>query len=127
MVGSDEARAHDPRVPALSTDSAAPQSASLSAFVVRVHGARLRSCLVWAFVKRGLPLLCFAFAVSIVFPMIAFGCLVCASGIAAVELLFVFVRERRGDAGPGFEAACSSLLDEVHRLTGGLVLPTALR
>ena len=95
MVGSDAVRAHDPRVPALSTDSAAPQSASLTAFVVRVHGARLRSCLAWAFVKRGLPLLCFAFAVSIVFPMIAFGCLVCASGIAAVELLFVFVRERR--------------------------------
>ena len=39
----------------------------------------------------------------------------------------LFVRERRGDAGYGFEAACSSLLDEVHRLTGGFVLPAALR
>lgn len=62
---------------------------------MRVHQARLRSCLAWTFVKRGLPLLCFAFAVSIVVPMVAFGCLVCASGIAAAELLFVFFRERR--------------------------------
>ncbi len=45
--------------------------------------------------KRGLPLVCFAFAVSIAIPVVAFGCLVCASGIAAAELLFVFLRERR--------------------------------
>ncbi len=95
MVGSDEARAHDPCVPAPKTETAALPAASLTAFVVRVHGARLRSCLAWTFVKRGLPLLCFAFAVSIALPVVAFGCLVCASIIAAAELLFVFLRERR--------------------------------
>jgi hypothetical protein len=46
-------------------------------------------------VKRGLPLLCFAFVVSIALPVVAFGCLLCASSIAAVELLVVFLRERR--------------------------------
>ena len=94
-VGIRVRASHDPPVSVVDLRSEQHDEQRLRAFALRVHRARLQARLAAAFVVRGLPVLCVAFALATVWPKFGLVCVVAASVLVGIELLTVAVRERR--------------------------------